>query len=162
MPSRRDLIRMSEQEVRDFLRSRKTITINSNGPGGYPHPMPMWFAVDDDGTFRMTTFRKSQKVLNLRRDPKLTVMLESGKAYAELKGLVIEGEAEIVEDPAFTARVMAQIGQKYNGIPAPMETPRRRWRWHQARDSAPQARGRVQLGSLETRRAVPKAQDERL
>jgi hypothetical protein len=62
-------------------------------------------------------------VLNLKRDPKISVMLESGKGYAELKGLVIEGNAEITDDPAYTAKVMAQVGQKYNGIPAPTETP---------------------------------------
>ena len=78
MPSRRDLIRMSEEEVRDFLRTNKTITINSIGPGGYPHPMPMWFGVDDDGTVRMTTFRKSQKVLNIQRDPRVSLLVEAG------------------------------------------------------------------------------------
>ena len=71
MPSRRDLIRMSDEELREFLRSSKTITINSIGPGGYPHPMPMWFAVDADGTVRMTTFRRSQKVLNIAREPRV-------------------------------------------------------------------------------------------
>ena len=94
MPSRRDLIRMSEEEVRSFLRSQKTMTINSIGPGGFPHPMPMWFAVDDEGTVRMTTFRKSQKVLNLQRDPRVTAMVELGHAYNELRGVVGAGDEE--------------------------------------------------------------------
>jgi PPOX class probable F420-dependent enzyme len=98
MPSRRDLIRMGEQETRDFLRASKTIIINSNGPGGYPHPMPMWFAVDDDGTVRMTTFRKSQKVLNIRRDPRVSLLVESGEEYNQLRGVVIYGKAEVVDD----------------------------------------------------------------
>src|SRR5690606_14567238 len=68
-------------------------------------------------------FGKSQKVLNLRRDPKISVMLEAGKGYAELKGLVIEGTGTILEDTPFTAKVMGLVGQKYNGIPAPTETP---------------------------------------
>ena len=96
--SRRDLIRMSDEEVRDFLRTHKTIMIVSNGPGGYPHPMPMWFAVDDDGTVRMTTFRKSQKVRNLERDPRVALLVESGEEYSQLRGVVLYGEAEIVED----------------------------------------------------------------
>jgi hypothetical protein len=82
----------------------------------------MWYVLVD-GLICFTTFRKSQKIVNLRRNPKLTVMLESGKAYAELRGLVIEGEAEIGDDPGFTARVMARVGEKYNGIPAPTNTP---------------------------------------
>jgi hypothetical protein len=49
-------------------------------------------------------------------------MLESGKGYAELRGLVIEGEAELIEDNAFAASVMGRVGAKYNGIPIPTET----------------------------------------
>jgi PPOX class probable F420-dependent enzyme len=99
MASRRELIQLSDAEIRDFLRSSPTMTIVSNGIGGYPHPMPMWFCVDDDGTIRMTTFRKSQKVMNLRRDPRVALMVESGVEYQELKGVVLYGEAELVDDP---------------------------------------------------------------
>jgi len=109
MPSRRDLIRMSEEEVRSFLRSHKTMTINSNGPGGYPHPMPMWFAVDEDGTVRMTTFRKSQKVLNLRRDPRVSLLVEAGEAYNELRGVVVYGKAEVVDDLEVVKAILRRI-----------------------------------------------------
>lgn len=99
MPSRRDLIRMSDAETREYLRTSKTMTIISIGPGGYPHPMPMWFAVDDDGTVRMTTFRKSQKVLNLQRDPRVSLLVESGGGdYSQLRGVVIYGRARVVDD----------------------------------------------------------------
>jgi PPOX class probable F420-dependent enzyme len=99
MPSRRDLIRLSDVEIRDFLDSQRTMTIVSNGHGGYPHPMPMWFCVDPDGSIRMTTFRKSQKVANLRRDPRVALLVESGVEYQELRGVVFYGEAELLEDP---------------------------------------------------------------
>jgi PPOX class probable F420-dependent enzyme len=110
MPSRRDLIRMSEDEVREFLRASKTMTINSIGPGGYPHPMPMWFAVDDDGTVRMTTFRKSQKILNLRRDPRVSLLVESGETYGELRGVVLYGKAEVVDDRDVVKGILLRIG----------------------------------------------------
>src|SRR5262245_27514788 len=110
MPSRRELIRMSEQEMREFLRSSRTIMINSIGPGGYPHPMPMWFALDDDGTVRMTTFRKSQKVLNLRRDPRVSLLAEAGHEYSELRGIVIYGKAEVVDDPEGVKASLLRIG----------------------------------------------------
>ena len=83
MPSRRDLIRMTDEERMAFLRAEKTITIVSNGNDGHPHAMPMWFTVDDDGTVRMSTFRKSQKVKNIQRDPKVTLLVEAGEEYAE-------------------------------------------------------------------------------
>ncbi|HEX6029837.1 MAG TPA: pyridoxamine 5'-phosphate oxidase family protein [Tepidiformaceae bacterium] len=122
MPSRRASIALTPEEREQFLADGWTLQVASLGPKGFPHLVAMWYVMVD-GDIHFTTFRKSQKVLNLRRDPKLTVMLESGKLYAELKGLVIEGEAEVVEDPQYTAKVMAQVGQKYNGIPAPTETP---------------------------------------
>ena len=110
MPSRRDLIRMSDDELRSFLRSSKTIIINSNGPGGYPHPMPMWFAVDDDGSVRMTTFRKSQKVLNLERDPRVSLLIEAGEEYSQLRGAVLYGRARVVDDLAIVTQTLLAIG----------------------------------------------------
>ena len=98
MPSRRDLIRMTDEERMAFLRAEKTITIVSNGNDGHPHAMPMWFTVDDDGTVRMSTFRKSQKVKNIQRDPKVTLLVEAGEEYAELRGVHVTGQCEVVDD----------------------------------------------------------------
>ena len=96
--SRRDQIRMTDDEVHDFLRSKKTLIINSIGKDGVPHPMPMWFAMDDDGVISMTTFRASQKIQNLKRDPRVSLLAESGTEYSDLKGVVIYGTAELSED----------------------------------------------------------------
>lgn len=122
MPSRRTSIALTPAEQEAFFQDGWTIQIASNGPKGFPHLVAMWYVVID-GMVHFTTFGKSQKVLNLKRDPKITAMLESGKAYTELRGLVIEGNAEVLEDTAFTAKVMAQVGAKYNGIPVPTDTP---------------------------------------
>ncbi|MFQ5696891.1 MAG: pyridoxamine 5'-phosphate oxidase family protein [Myxococcota bacterium] len=96
--SRRDKIRLSEFEIRAFLLESKTLTIVSNGPRGFPHPMPMWFALDDDLSVRITTYAKSQKVRNIERDPRVSVLVESGEAYEELKGVVLYGHAELIRD----------------------------------------------------------------
>ena len=122
MPSRRADIALTEEEKQKFMEDGWTLQVASIGPGGYPHLVAMWYVIID-GKIHFTTFGKSQKVLNLRRDPKISVMLEAGKGYAELKGLVIEGTGTILEDTPFTAKVMGLVGQKYNGIPAPTETP---------------------------------------
>ena len=123
MPSRRGSIALTEEEQRAFLNDSWTLQVASNGHKGFPHLVAMWYVVID-GKIHFTTFGKSQKVMNLRRDPKITCMLESGKAYAELRGLVIEGSADFIDvDNAITAKVMAQVGAKYNGIPVPTDTP---------------------------------------
>ena len=98
MPSRRKLIELDDDEIREYLDAEKTLIIIGNGRNGYPHPMPMWFAQDEDGAIRCTTFGKSQKVLNWRRDPKATLLVESGVEYAELKGVVIYATCEIIND----------------------------------------------------------------
>ena len=95
---RRDQIRMTEAEIRDFLRAHKTIILNSIGPDGVPHPMPMWFVADDDLVVSMATFRGTQKIVNLQRDPRVSLLVESGREYSELKGVVIYGSAELSED----------------------------------------------------------------
>ncbi len=122
MPSRRASIALTQEEQDQLLAEGWTLQVASIGPKGFPHLVAMWYVMID-GKIHFTTFGKSQKILNLRRDPKITVMLESGKGYAELKGLVIEGNAALLEDTEFTAKVMGQVGAKYNGIPAPTETP---------------------------------------
>ena len=98
MPSRRKLIELDDDEIRDYLDAQKTLIVVGNGHNGYPHPMPMWFARDDDGTIRCTTFAKSQKVLNWRRDPKATLLVESGVEYAELKSVVIYASCAIIDE----------------------------------------------------------------
>jgi nitroimidazol reductase NimA-like FMN-containing flavoprotein (pyridoxamine 5'-phosphate oxidase superfamily) len=122
MPSRRASIALTETERQRFIEDGWTLQVASNGPKGYPHLVAMWYVIIDD-CIHFTTFAKSQKILNLRRDPKITAMLESGKAYQELKGWVIEGTAELIDDTQFTANVMARVGAKYNGVPVPTDTP---------------------------------------
>ena len=96
--SRRDQIRMTDAEIRSFLAECKTLILTSNGTGGFPHPMPMWYVLEPDGAIRMTTYARSQKIENLRRDPYVAVLAESGTEYQELRGVVFYGQAELIDD----------------------------------------------------------------
>jgi PPOX class probable F420-dependent enzyme len=89
---------MTDDELRGFLSSARTVILVSNGPHGMPHPMPMWFALDPDGSVRMATYRTSQKVRNLTRDPRVALLVESGEEYAQLRGAVLYGKAELIHD----------------------------------------------------------------
>jgi len=112
MPSRRNNIELTDAEIRVFLETSKTLIIVSNGPDGYPHPMPMWFYVDDAGCLYCTTFGKSQKIMNLRRDPKASLLVESGLEYAELKGVVIYARAEIIDDVDVAIDTLVKINTR--------------------------------------------------
>jgi len=98
MPSRRELIQLTDDEIRDYLAGQKTLVIVSNGRDGYPHPVPMWFYADPQGCLYCTTFSKAQKVLNFRRDPKAALLVESGEEYAQLKSVLIYARAEVIDD----------------------------------------------------------------
>ena len=113
--SRRDQIGLTENEVRKYVEASKTIILVSQGPGGFPHPMPMWFAVDDDGSICMATYRSSQKIKNIQRDPRVSLLVESGAQYVELKGVVIYGRAEIIDDfDRVTDVLLAAAGAESN------------------------------------------------
>lgn len=118
MPSRRKHIEMTDAELRAYLDAAKTIVIVSNGRRGHPHAMPMWFARQEDGAILCTTFAKSQKVLNWRRDAKATLLVESGLEYAELKGAMVYARCEIVEDAEAVKDALVAINAKGRGLDA--------------------------------------------
>jgi PPOX class probable F420-dependent enzyme len=97
MPSRRAEIALSEADQAELLETERTVVISSIGPRGWPHVMPMWF-VARDGEVWIWTYAKSQKVKNLERDPRATLLIETGTEYTELRGVQIEAEAELVRD----------------------------------------------------------------
>ena len=115
MPSRRELIRMTDDERRAFLDGARTMILCSTDPDGFPHPMPMWFAIEEDGAVVMTTFRKSQKVRNLERDPKVSLLVEDGESYAKLRGVVLYGKAELDPDTERVLDVLARVSQRSTG-----------------------------------------------
>lgn len=108
------MIAMTDDEQQEFIETGWTLQVASNGHNGFPHLVAMWYGVID-GKIHFTTYGKAQKVLNLKRDPRITVMLESGTEYSKIKGLVIEGQADVVEgDPELVMAVQDATGMKRN------------------------------------------------
>jgi PPOX class probable F420-dependent enzyme len=116
--SRRDQIQMSEPELQRFVRGARTVILCSLGKDGFPHPMPMWFGVEDDGAIVMTTFSKSQKVRNLARDPRVSLLLEDGEEYAKLRGVVMYGRAELSPDRSAVLDVLERVTTRSGAAPA--------------------------------------------
>lgn len=114
MPSRRDQIRMTTEEVAAFLDDQRVLNVATNGPTGHPHVVAMWYAMVD-GKPAFWTFAKSQKVVNLRRDPKITGLVESGDRYSDLRGVELVGRAELVESYDDVMAIGLAVAGKYQG-----------------------------------------------
>lgn len=123
MPSRRDQISLTPDEQREYLERSHTIVLGTLDPRGYPHLVAMWYVVEPDGAVAMTTFGKSQKVRNLERDPRCSLLVESEKTYDKLKGLFLRGRAEIVRDPAVILDTLLRINRKYQQGPEDLIRP---------------------------------------
>jgi PPOX class probable F420-dependent enzyme len=109
----RSKIVMSDDEIVDFIDRSRTATMATLSADGKPHLVAMWYAVLD-GEVWFETKAKSQKAVNLRRDPTITVMIEDGKTYDTLRGVSIDGRAEIVDsDPDLLLRVGISVWERY-------------------------------------------------
>jgi PPOX class probable F420-dependent enzyme len=98
MGKKRDRIRMTDEEMEKFIEERKSLQVATIGKDGTPHLTTLWFAVVE-GEIVFETFTKSQKIVNLQRDPRIAVLLEDGTTYNELRGVSINGRAELHTDP---------------------------------------------------------------
>jgi PPOX class probable F420-dependent enzyme len=95
MKSRPD-IRLTPEELAAFVRSHRKAALATVDKDGFPHLVAMNFC-EKDGAYWMTSYGKAQKVLNIRRNPKVALMIEEGDEYSELRGVMIRGECQIIE-----------------------------------------------------------------
>lgn len=112
--SKRSQIRLTPEETIALMAESEVVTVSSIGPRGWPHSMPLWF-LERQGEIWIWTYGKSQKVRNLERDPRATLLIEAGAAYSELRGVMIESEAEIHRDPETVAEFGSGLGRRYAG-----------------------------------------------
>ncbi len=114
MGNQRSQIVMSADEITDFVARSRTGTLATVGPGGQPHLVAMWYGLVD-GEIWLETKTKSQKVVNIRRDPRVSFLIEDGMTYDSLRGVSFEGTAEITDDPDIIFRVGVSVWERYNG-----------------------------------------------
>jgi PPOX class probable F420-dependent enzyme len=119
--SRRDQIRMSADELAAFLDEQRTVIVATNGRDGWPHLMPLWYVVRD-GELWSWTYAKSQKVRNLERDPRVTLQVEAGSQYHELRGAMIRARAELHRDRSTVEAFGIELFERYTGT-SPLPEP---------------------------------------
>lgn len=113
--SARDRIAMTVEERQALLAEETTVVVASAGPRGWPHVMPLWFVPRGEEIW-ITTYGKSQKVRNLERDPRATLMVEAGEEYGELRGVMIEAEAEIRPDDDEVLTLMRELQARFSDM----------------------------------------------
>jgi PPOX class probable F420-dependent enzyme len=113
--SRRDQIRMTDNEISAFLEHQRSLQVASINNDGTPHLVTMWYGFIE-GNIVFWTYAKSQKVANLRRDPRISCLVESGLKYEELKGVSITGRGELSDDREYVLQVGAAVLPRYNMV----------------------------------------------
>ncbi len=98
-----------------MLREARNLQVATNGADGFPHLTTLWFYLDD-GVVTFRSFTKSQRIVNLRRDDRLTVLAELGEAYEELRGVMIQGHARMSTDPDEVLRTYSEVAKKMQGL----------------------------------------------
>ena len=112
--NQRSQITLTDDEVAAFIEEQRSATMATVGPTGVPHLVAMWYGVVD-GQIWFETKGRSQKAVNLRRDPRITVLLEDGLTYDTLRGVSIEGTAVISEEPDDLWKVGVSVWERYTG-----------------------------------------------
>jgi PPOX class probable F420-dependent enzyme len=112
--SLRERNRLSDAALGELLAECRVVVVSSLGPRGWPHSTPLWFVVRD-GELWAWTYAKSQKVRNLERDPRATLLVEAGERYEELRGTMVEATAELVRDESEVLALAAELAGRYGG-----------------------------------------------
>jgi PPOX class probable F420-dependent enzyme len=114
MPSRRDQIKMTDEEVQGFLAEQMVMQCATVGPSGRPHMVALWY-VPEGLELRSWTYAKSQKAKNLERDARATLGIDDGIQYHELRGVMLECDVRVERDPERVAEYGSALVDRYAG-----------------------------------------------
>ena len=114
MPAGRNAVTMSDGEIEQFLAENMKVQVATIGPDGSPHLTTLFYVVED-GMIAFWTYARSQKVVNLRRDPRITCLVEDGEDYFELRGVSIQGRARLVEEYDDIRTLGAKVAKRMAG-----------------------------------------------
>lgn len=120
MASKRDQIKLTDEEIAAYLAEQETVVVGTNGPRGVPHLMPLWFVMRGEEVWGWT-FAKSQKAKNLERDPRATILFEDGVRYDLLRGVMFECDVEVITDVDAIEQIGVELFTKYGDGNYPAE-----------------------------------------
>jgi PPOX class probable F420-dependent enzyme len=112
--NRRSQIKMTDEEIEAFLNQERTATLCSMHPDGSIHAVAMWYGFYK-GAVTFETKAKSQKMQNFKRDPRITILVEAGDSYDQLRGVELVGQARIIDDPEAIWELGQSVWERYVG-----------------------------------------------
>jgi len=115
----RDVVRMSDDEIDAFLRGARKVQVATLAQDGTPHLTTLFHVVDDRGRIAFWTYGRSQKIRNLERDPRVSLLVEDGEDYFELRGVSVRGSAEVVRDLDAVRAVGTAVALRMIGADTP-------------------------------------------
>jgi PPOX class probable F420-dependent enzyme len=104
---------LTDARIQGFLATKEVVVLSTVQRSGAPLAMPMWFLHTLEALY-MISVDGLQKVRNLRRDPRVCVAAESGQRGAAIRGVVIQGYIEFVDDPEQRRPIIERLLQKYD------------------------------------------------
>jgi general stress protein 26 len=115
MPNLRSKIQLADDEIADYLEKSKTVIMGTLNHDGWPHLVPMWYSMID-GLVHMHTYGSSQKVKNIQRDSRGSILVEDGEEYGKLRGVFARGHFEVRDDQELCYRIGIASAAKYQGV----------------------------------------------
>ncbi|MER6946937.1 pyridoxamine 5'-phosphate oxidase family protein [Nonomuraea sp. NPDC000554] len=109
--NQRARIAMSDDDVTAFLEAARKLQLATINPDGTPHLVTMFYGLDE-GRIAFWTYGKAQKTRNLERDPRVSCLVEAGEEYAELRGVLLYGKAERVDDPEHVLAIGMEVARR--------------------------------------------------
>lgn len=106
---------MSHDQIEALLAEPHTGVLSTLGPKGWPHSVGIFYipVLGEPLELHMWVYGKSQKARNVERDARVSVLVESGEPYVDLRGVLVSGEARIVREPDAVYELGKQIYLRY-------------------------------------------------
>jgi nitroimidazol reductase NimA-like FMN-containing flavoprotein (pyridoxamine 5'-phosphate oxidase superfamily) len=111
-------VRLTDDEAWAVLTASHTGILTSLRRDGVPIALPLWFVVLDRRIY-VSGPPGVRRVRRIRRDPRVSFLVESGERWAELRAVHLTGRARVVREPDLLARVAAALDAKYRAFRTP-------------------------------------------
>jgi PPOX class probable F420-dependent enzyme len=101
-------IMMEPGELDAFLGAQRTCRVATVSADGAPHVSPLWFLWDGTSLW-LYSITRSRRWSELRRDPRVAVVVDAGEDYGELRGVELSGTVEVVGEVPRTGEPLAEL-----------------------------------------------------